>query len=270
LFNVDDVTLCNHFGVKLFSPEHERVMQDIFDYFAVRRIQPGNTVPVSFRSQDFLWMGELDPELRTHWKYKAIRDSTDPGHKIIPPYSDEAVAYWERWARWWRGRGLPLGAVSAGMLHRSKLEEHPEYVRRFLQAYSASVRRHGWDKHCYIRYPDEMDEPGKQGIETAKQCGSFVRKYGPNLRLQSVQTARTPQEPYLEYVDLWFVYRASYERERELYERLRREGKTFWMGIHNHIGVDVPDVAPRLFFTTGWSPPSPTSRCPSPLWNRPC
>ena len=250
LFNISDISICDHFNVKLFSPEHEKIMLNLFEYFARHRIQPGEATPVSWRSRYFLWRGELDPELKKHWKYKAIADRVDPGYKLRPADSPEAVAYWEKWGRWWRDRGLPIGKLGANMLALDMLEKQPQFVRKFLQAHWRVIEKNGWQKYTYIRYPDEIDEPGKNGPETVRVGGEFVKKYAPGLLRHSVQTARTPQAPYLDYVDLWFLYAASYEKERDLYDRLKREdrSKVFWLSMANHIGADVPDVAPRISF----------------------
>ena len=251
MFNIADHSICSHFNVKLFSKEHEQVMLDIFQYFALRRIQPGDPTPVSWRSRSFLWMGELNPELKKHWKYQSIANRVDPAYKIRRPDSPEELAYWEKWGRWWRERGLPIGRLGANVLQLNTVRNHRQYAAAFLKAHWQVVESNGWQNYTYVRYPDEIDEPGKNGPETVKEGGALVKEYAPGLLRQSVQTARTPQMHYLDYVDLWFLYAASYDRERELYDRLKREdnNQVFWFGMHNHIAPTNPAIAPRIFFT---------------------
>ena len=250
LFNINDYSICSHFGVKLFSQEHERVMVRIFEYFARHRIQPGDATPVSFLSQYFITWGRPGPEY--YWDYYAAgAKMIDPAYEVKGLYSPEMLSYWEKWARWWRERGLPVGEIGLCLGWPESIEKDPDFVREYLTAYWNIIDKNGWQKYTFIRYPDEIDELGKNGPEVVKNSGTFVKKYAPGIPRQSVQTGDTPQEPYLDYVDLWFTYASTWKKAGELCARLIREDKSkvFWLGLHNHIRVDVPDVAPRILFT---------------------
>lgn len=251
LFDVSELEICRHFSLTLFTPEFDAKMAEIFEYFAARRIQPGHATPVSPRSLFILWQGRGSRKQgATMGKLQDVEALVDPHFKEFAPWSREAVEYWEKWAIWWRKRGLSLGSIATHVLSLSFVENQQESLQALLELYWPVIKKHGWENLCYIRYPDEIDEPGKPGPETVQKVGPLVKQYAPGLRRQSVQTARTPQDPYLNNVDLWFLYASSWDKEKGLYQKLMGDPeKTFWLGLHGHCAFSDPAVAPRIFFT---------------------
>ena len=236
LFTVSTTLIESYYNITVWSAEfQEFVVREFFEPLAERRISCGHATPNRWRDYTGYFLDKNEP----------VKSQVSP----------DAVAYFKKWARWWKNKGLHVNTVTpyAYSISYSKMgrAEDRDRALEFYRTYLPVLHELGIEREVYERTYDEPFKRNLEGVPWVRRHGKFAHEHFGSVPVYT-SYGHPSMEMFREIddaTDIWAgipIDRQEPKAEQFLIEKAKA-GEQVWPYIHSEFGPSF-SIRTRSYF----------------------